>query len=228
MGKAIVLFGEHFFSILRDHAFEELWVRIVGKSKEMEEIKKPGKLQSLLLAAWFEAKKKHDGIAPTKSQIELRSIVQAMPFIQILEVASDDDIIIRMAGSGLEQRVGPSLTGRSLAESLLDKELTQALPHLIATMVQNPFGLRRGFRHLCLETVASRASTYDGATLLLPLMGPEGKVNMAITVDEVDKGSRQLADTMINAAEQCSARMQETLWFDFIDLGQGVPDLFQS
>lgn len=194
----------------------------------MEEITKPGKLQNLLLAAWFDAHKKNGGIVPTKSQIELRPLVRAMPFIQILEVASNDDLIIRMAGSGLEQRVGHSLTGRSLSESLLDKELTKTLPYLITTMEQSPFGLRRGFRNLCLETVTSRASTYDGATLLLPLMGPSGKVNMAITVDEADKGSLQLADALTNAESTVSARMQETLWFDFIDLGQGVPDFATS
>jgi len=199
-------------------------VRIAGNSKQMEKIKKPGKLQSILLTAWFDAQKKHGCIAPTKNQIELRSIAQAMPFIQILEVVSDCDLIIRMAGSGLEQRVGHSLTGRRLSESLLDRELTKIVPKLIADMAQNPFGLRRGFRNLCPEKGMSRASTYDGATLLLPLMGPKGQINMAITVDEADKGSLQIFNTMTKTASDGSARMQETLWFDYIDVGHGVPE----
>lgn len=199
-------------------------VRIAGNSKQMEEIKKPGKLQTILLAAWFDAQKTHGCIAPTKNQIALRSIAPAMPFIQILEVVSDNDLVIRMAGSGLEQRVGHALTGRSLSESLLDSELSKVLPNLIVRMAKNPFGLRRGFRNLCPEKGFSRASTYDGATLLLPLMGPEGKINMAITVDEVDKGSLQIFNTMTKTASDGSSRMQETLWFDFIDLGQGIPD----
>lgn len=191
----------------------------------MEEIKKPGKLQSILLTAWFDAQKKHGCIAPTKNQIELRSIAQAMPFIQILEIVSDCDLVIRMAGSGLEQRVGHSLTGRRLSESLLDRELTKIVPKLIADMAKNPFGLRRGFRNLCPEKGTSRASTYDGATLLLPLMGPKGQINMAITVDEADKGSLQIFNTMTKTASDGCARMQETLWFDFIDVGHGVPEM---
>ncbi len=199
--------------------------RIGGNSKQMEEIKKPGKLQTILLSAWVDAQKKYACAVPTKTQIELRSIAQAMPFIQILEVVSESDLVIRMAGSGLEQRVGHSLTGRSLSESLSDQNLSKTLPQLIESMEKAPFGLRRGFRNLCPEKGLSRASTYDGATLLLPLAGPEGKINMAITVDEADEGSRQIYNTMTKTTSDGSTRMQETLWFDFIDLGHGMPDL---
>lgn len=194
----------------------------------MEEIKEPGKLQNLLLTAWFDAREKYKCLAPTKSQIELRSIVQAMPFVQILEIVSDSDLVIRMAGSGLEQRVGQSLTGRSLSESLLDEGLASILPKLIGDMKQNPFGLRRGFRNLVPATDTSRASTYDGATLLLPLADSEGKVHMAITVDEAEAGSMQLSNAMTKAASDGNARLQESLWFDFIDLGHGIPSLAGS
>ncbi|MDF1686149.1 MAG: hypothetical protein ACJAVO_002710 [Parvibaculaceae bacterium] len=191
----------------------------------MEEVKKPGKLQSLLLTAWFDAQKKYDCDVPTKNQIELRSIAQAMPFIQILEVVAEDDLVIRMAGSGLEQRVGHSLTGRNLSDSLEDKQLASMVPLMIAGMAKTPFGFRRGFRNLARETENSRASTYDGATLLLPLTGLDGQINMAITVDEADKGSRQLANTIGKNPCAESTRLQDTLWFDFIDLGHGLPDL---
>ena len=191
----------------------------------MEEIKKPGKLQTLLLTAWFDAQKKYECIAPSKKQIELRSIAQAMPFVQILEVVSDNDLVIRMAGSGLEQRVGHSLTGRSLSESLSDDGLTNVLPHLIGCMKEKPFGLRRGFRNLVPAKTTSRTSTYEGATLLLPLVDAAGNINMAITVDEADKGSLQFSNAMTRNASDGSSRLQETLWFDFIDLGHGVPDL---
>lgn len=221
-------FSEHLFSILREYASEELQGTNRWKLKQMEEVKKLGKLQSILLTAWFDAQKKHGCIAPTKNQLELRSIAQAMPFIQILEVISKSDLVIRMAGSGLEQRVGHSLTGRRLSESLLDGELTKIVPKLIADMAQNPFGLRRGFRNLCPENGVSRASTYDGVTLLLPLRGANGQINMAITVDEVETGSRQIFNTMTKTASDGSARMQETLWVDFIDVGHGIPEMLTS
>ncbi len=150
---------------------------------------------------------------PQKSQISMTALKTILPYLVISEIRSRDAVVVRLAGTGLEEMAGRSLTGLNTLDLTPPSQRSMVLL-AYANMIDFRCGL---FIRERIEF--ARGADADLQTLLLPLADKEGSTRFFIGVYDFGASRFTVNDTRRGSTFRHKAFDQ----ISYIDLGFGCP-----
>ncbi len=153
-----------------------------------------------------------DKMLPFRSDVRLEDIKEILPWITLIEVFSDSEIIFRLAGTMVREIMGVELTGRDLLE-LTEPGHRRARGVRTAQTAHQPCGALWVWK-VAFENEHRRPTE----NLSLPLLPNEdGRPTQLLNVfGMIDASDPPRA---INHLQQLASSTQHS----FIDIGAGVP-----
>lgn len=163
-----------------------------------------------LYAWWLEAR--GEGPMPTPESVDLRALVELLPYMRYLSWEDEKTLIFRIYGSALVEGSGFDLTGHNVfgpaehAEANIDRQRLRALH-------AQPCGI------LMIRDIYDRTgNTYPCEFMTLPIApGADGKERLIGTIVPCDPMSEWNVDVTFD-------RLLTLRRAIFIDTGAGVPD----
>lgn len=153
-----------------------------------------------------------DALVPSRAQLDLNEIKRELAMVSMVEVRSPDEMVIRVAGSGITPFKGFDLTGMNL------KDLTPAKDwpirrHRIMSVVRHPCG-----GALLHEGRMGDELIHTVAMVVLPLRpaSPDGNPLVLMQLIRTDQPG-------VSPAEPISQHLPIPDEFSFIDIGAGTP-----
>lgn len=153
-----------------------------------------------------------DRLLPNASDIDPSQIAYILKDIAILDVIDPMNILYRLAGTGIAERMGEDPTGNNLIE-MTAPETRAMVSKILYMIVSHPVGAIATY-----ENVYSTGKRSVVESLYLPLQKTEGQSDRIVSVHSREK-------TVTYEDEQAhstvAAKILELKW---IDLGAGIPD----
>lgn len=162
-------------------------------------------------AYWTHLQEKAGGVPP-RSAFNPNAVRDLLPYISLMERRAEDDLHVRLAGTGIDNLSPTALTGQNYLEHCPpeDKALYQGAA---TAMVQVPCGF-----------LLKRAVTFqDGhmhelSTLALPMKDAADEVRYLLSITAVKLDA---AETQAPVGQYVSIRH---IYSEYIDLGYGLPE----
>lgn len=152
-----------------------------------------------------------DRLLPNASDIDPSQIAYILKDIAILDVIDPMNILYRLAGTGIAERMGEDPTGNNLIE-MTAPETRAMVSKILYMIVSHPVGAIATY-----ENVYSTGKRSVVESLYLPLQKTEGQSDRIVSVHSREK-------TVTYEDEQAhstvAAKILELKW---IDLGAGMP-----
>lgn len=153
-----------------------------------------------------------DRLLPSTSDIDPSQIAYILKDIAILDVIDPMNILYRLAGTGIAERMGEDPTGNNLIE-MTAPETRAMVSKILHLIVSHPVGAIATY-----ENIYSTGKRSLVESLYLPLQKAEGQSDRIVSVHSREK-------TVTYEDEQAhstvAAKIRELEW---IDLGAGTPD----
>lgn len=153
-----------------------------------------------------------DRLLPSTGDIDPSQIAYILKDIAILDVIDPMNILYRLAGTGIAERMGEDPTGNNLIE-MTAPETRAMVSKILYMIVSHPVGAIATY-----ENVYSTGKRSVVESLYLPLQKAEGQSDRIVSVHSREK-------TVTYEDEQAhstvAAKILELKW---IDLGAGIPD----
>jgi len=153
-----------------------------------------------------------DRLLPSTSDIDPSQIAYILKDIAILDVIDPMNILYRLAGTGIAERMGEDPTGNNLIE-MTAPDTRATVSKILHLIVSHPVGAIASY-----ENIYSTGKRSVVESLYLPLQKAEGQSDRIISVHSQEK-------TVTYEDEQTrstvAAKILELKW---IDLGAGMPD----
>jgi len=148
--------------------------------------------------------------APFRADLRPGDIVSLLPNLMILEYRDPGQLIYRLTGTEIVNRMGHDFTGRNLYEISLPEEADSARYQFDALRAQ-PCGL---ILNLLLRS--HRDVAFVAELIFLPLSDRDGTINQLVTV---------VGEVKDNAKFNVSGKIASmtALSSEFLDIGSGVP-----
>jgi hypothetical protein len=153
-----------------------------------------------------------DRLLPNTSDIDPSQIAYILKDIAILDVIDPMNILYRLAGTGIAERMGEDPTGNNLIEMTASdtRAMVSKILHLI---VSHPVGAIATY-----ENVYNTGKRAVVESLYLPLQKAEGQSDRIVSVHSREKTVTYQDE---QAHSTVAAKILELKW---IDLGAGTPD----
>ena len=153
-----------------------------------------------------------DALVPSRAQLDLAEIKRELAMVSMLELKSPDDVLIRVAGSGITPFRGVDLTGMNLKD-LTPKADWPLRRYRLMSLVQHPCG-----GALLHEYRESGELRHAAAMVVLPLRPatPEGNPLLLMQLIRTDQPG-------VSPATPAPQGLPIPDEFSFIDIGAGAP-----
>jgi hypothetical protein len=162
------------------------------------------------VSAWL--RWRGEALVPNRADVDLNLIKRELAMVSLFELKSPDEIIIRVAGSGLTPFKGVDLTGMNLAE-LTPKADWPVRRYRMQSMVRHPCG------GALMHEVRTRDKLLHAVAMVaLPLLPavPSGLPQLLVLTVRTDQPG-------VAPTEAYGAAMPIPDVFSFIDIGAGTP-----
>jgi hypothetical protein len=153
-------------------------------------------------------------MVPAKSDIRIGGLGATLPNIVISERIGPDEMLVRLAGSAMEEMTGKPLAGLNLLDLTPPSQREG-----VAKVYNNLFSLPCGF-HISESLRADGGKKLVLAALVLPLLSEDGDARF--TVGQYSITRNGFEDIGINAGAVIEHRQIDVL--GYIDVGFGLPE----
>lgn len=167
-----------------------------------------------LWAYWRNLGKEVGKPVPAKADIRIGGLGATLPNIVISERIDDDKVVIRLAGSAMEDMTGRPLAGLNLLDLTPSSQRER-----IARVYNNLFTAPCGF-HIAESLRTDGGKRFVLAALVLPLLSPEGDARFTIGQYAITRNGFEDTDIKPNAVIE----HRQIDAFGYIDIGFGLPD----
>jgi hypothetical protein len=166
-----------------------------------------GAAGAALWAYWWSLPR--DGLVPPRAAFDPMRLARHLPIVSMTEHEAAGVWRVRLAGSGIVQRTGFSLTGVNYLDLLPAARRARQDARLGALLAQ-PCGALGGFRHRLQSGVG-----YQTRVLSLPLADAPGRVRLVVSTNEKVQLDESLPGDRMTEVVPLEGR--------FIDIGAGIP-----
>lgn len=163
---------------------------------------------------WASLNAKNKGKLPPKSAIRISGLGGVLPNIVISERMDDDTVLIRLAGTAMEEMIGDPLTGVNLLDLTPPSQRDR-----IARVYANLFSFPCGF-HILESLRADGGKKYMLSAIALPLASDEGDARFTIAQYAIKRHG--FDDNVLKSDAVIEHRQIDS--FGYIDVGSGVPE----
>jgi hypothetical protein len=169
---------------------------------------------SRLWQYWHSLTEQTGNKVPGKADIRISGLGATLPNIVISERVGPDEMLIRLAGSAMEEMTGKPLSGLNLLDLTPPSQREG-----IAKVYNNLFLVPCGF-HISESLRADGGKKLVLAALVLPLLSAEGDARFTIGQYSITRNG--FDEGRINAGAVIEHRQIDTL--GYVDVGFGLPE----
>lgn len=163
---------------------------------------------------WHHARGQDNSVIPYRRDLSLARLRTLTPALVILELAGEDDLLVRLSGTEIDAQFGRNLTGVS-PRDVGDRIAADAMIRFHRALVIHPCA---GFAHdiMVTETGKRIGSRY----LILPLRNNAGEITLCASL--CDAETKGFTDAPGLQAPQITYK--EFVGAQLLDIGFSVPD----
>ena len=169
-----------------------------------------GRKAAVLVQHWLDIA--GNDLVPARADLDPSRLVPALANIAIHRFESADRIMIRLAGTKFYHAYGREITGSNYLD-LVGEERREPARERLTEIIGHPCGL-----HTSLDYTSRGGAQGTSESLGLPLVGPDGAVDMAIYVN--DRLPHQL-DWETKSDQIATLTAEEPV---YLDIGAGIPN----
>ncbi|WP_262692874.1 PAS domain-containing protein [Kordiimonas aestuarii] len=168
----------------------------------------------ILWLYWRKLLKTGSGSIPLKSEISISGLGSTLPNIVLSERLDDDNVIIRLAGTAVENITGQPLAGLNLLDLTPPTQRDR-----IRRVYANLFTVPCGF-HISESIRVKDGKKYTLGALVLPLAAADGAARF--TIGQYALSRNGFEDDEFKAISVIEHRQIDR--FGYVDVGAGLPE----
>ncbi|WP_155860059.1 PAS domain-containing protein [Kordiimonas gwangyangensis] len=167
-----------------------------------------------LWSYWLRLKTQGNAPIPAKSEIRISGLGAILPHIVISERLGEDEVMIRLAGTAMEETIGRPLTGMNLL-NLTPPSQRKEIANVYTNLLKQPCGF-----FISESLRADGGKKYMLAALVLPLAAKDGEARF--TIGQYAVRNHGFEADKIKSGAVIEHRQIDS--FGFIDVGFGWPE----
>lgn len=164
-------------------------------------------------AVWDETRSHDRSEVPFRRQLSLAKMRALTPFLVVLQMQEDGEIIVKLSGTEIDAQFGRNMTGVHVS-SIAEPEAAKATLQFHRAMITHPCA---GFAHDMLVTETGKR--ISARYLMLPLRDEQGQITMSASLCDPETAGFSAAPSM----QSTRITYKEFVGAELMDIGFGVP-----